>query len=113
MKQRDRILAVMAVLLALAVVTPFTGSYLILLITQALILGILAMSLDILLGFTGLPSLGQAAYLGMGAYLTAILAAHYDFGLGWSFWVVVVLGILIGAVTGAFFGMFAIRATGV
>jgi len=98
---------------ALAAVTPFTGSYLILLITQALILGILAMSLDILLGFTGLPSLGQAAYLGMGAYLTAILAAHYDFGLGWSFLVVVVLGILIGAVTAAFFGLFAIRATGV
>ena len=65
MKQRDSILAVIVVLLALGVVTPFAGSYLILLITQALILGILAMSLDILLGFTGLPSLGQAAYLGM------------------------------------------------
>jgi branched-chain amino acid transport system permease protein len=113
MKHRDRILAVIVVLLALAVVTPFASSYLILLITQALVLGILAMSLDILLGFTGLPSLGQAAYLGMGAYLTAILAAHYDFGLGWSFWVVILLGILIGAATAALFGLFAIRATGV
>lgn len=113
MKHRDRILAVMVVLLALAVVTPFASSYLILLITQALVLGILAMSLDILLGFTGLPSLGQAAYLGMGAYLTAILATHYDFGLGWSFWVVILLGILIGAATAALFGLFAIRATGV
>ena len=40
------------------------------------------MSLDILLGFAGLASLGQAAYLGVGAYLTAILATRYQFGLG-------------------------------
>ncbi|HLA40555.1 MAG TPA: branched-chain amino acid ABC transporter permease [Candidatus Glassbacteria bacterium] len=113
MNHRGKILTVMAALLALAVATPFAGSYLILLITQALVLGILAMSLDILLGFTGLPSLGQAAYLGMGAYLTAILATHYDFGLGWSFWVAIMLGILIGAATAALFGLFAIRATGV
>ena len=113
MSSRGKILTVMAALLALAVLTPFASSYMILLITQALVLGILAMSLDILLGFTGLPSLGQAAYLGRGAYLTAILATHYDFGLGWSFWVVILLGILIGAATAAFFGLFAIRATGV
>jgi len=113
MDRRRKILTVMAIVLALAIFVPFAGSYLILLITQALVLGILAMSLDILLGFTGLPSLGQAAYLGMGAYMTAILAARYDFGLGWSFWIVVLLGILLGAATAALFGLFAIRATGV
>ena len=113
MNSRGKLLAVIVVLLGLAVFTPFASSYVILLITQALILAILAMSLDILLGFTGLPSLGQAAYLGMGAYLTAILATRYDFGLGWSFWVVIVMGILIGAATAALFGLFAIRAAGV
>ena len=71
------------------------------------------MSLDILLGFTGLASLGQAAYLGVGAYLTAILATKYQFGLGWDFWLVVVLGILLGAALAAVFGLLAIRATGV
>jgi branched-chain amino acid transport system permease protein len=85
----------------------------ILLITQALVFAILAMSLDILLGYTGLPSLGQAAYLGMGAYLTAILATEFEFGLGPSFWVLIVLGFVIGALTAALFGLFAIRATGV
>ncbi len=55
------------------------------------------MSVDILLGFTGLASLGQAAYFGVGAYLTAILATKYHFGLGWDFWLVVLLGMLIGA----------------
>jgi len=105
--------AVAAVLIALAVTTPFAGPYPILLITQALVFAIIAMSLDLLLGYTGLPSLGQAAYLGVGAYLTAILASRYGFGMDWTFWVVVPLGIFAGAATAAFFGLFAIRASGV
>lgn len=113
MSERNKIFIVSAALAALLVATPFTGSFIILLITQALVFAILAMSLDILLGYTGLPSLGQAAYLGVGAYLTAILASEYQFGLGVSFWALIVLGFVIGAVTAAFFGLFAIRATGV
>ena len=113
MSNRRSIAIVATVLLMVLFATPFAGSYVILLITQALVLAILAMSLDILLGFTGLPSLGQAAYFGVGAYLAAILATHFDFGLGWSFWVVLLLGMLIGAATAAVFGFFAIRATGV
>src|SRR6266545_4776604 len=88
---------VLGVLFALALVTPHTNSFVILLVTRALILAILAMSLDLLLGFTGLASLGQAAYLGVGAYTTAILATKYQFGLGYDFWLVVLFGILTGA----------------
>jgi branched-chain amino acid transport system permease protein len=106
-------LAVVAVLILIVVVTPHTGPFPTLLITRALVFAILAMSLDILLGFTGLASLGQAAYLGVGAYLTAILATRYQFGLGWSFWTVIALGALSGAATAALFGLIAIRATGV
>ena len=113
MTSRTKAVAVAGALLGLALIAPFTDPFVILLITRALILAILAMSLDILLGFTGLPSLGQAAYLGIGAYLTAILAAKFNFGLGWSFWVVVLLGILLAAATAAFFGLFAMRASGV
>ena len=106
-------MAVAGLVIALGLITPHTSSFLILLITRALVLGILAMSLDLLLGFTGLASLGQAAYLGVGAYLTAILATRYQFGLGWSFWLVIVFGIVIGAATAAVFGLFAMRASGV
>ena len=113
MTSRSKVLAVAGLVIALGVITPNTNSFLILLITRVLILGILAMSLDLLLGFTGLASLGQAAYLGVGAYLTAILATKYQFGLGWSFWLVIVLGVLIGAATAALFGLFAMRASGV
>jgi len=113
MDPRRKVLVVAAVLLAVLIATPHIGSYGIVLITHALIFAILAMSLDILLGYTGLPSLGQAAYLGMGAYLTAILADRWQFGLNWTFGIVVVLGLCIGAATAALFGLFAIRAAGV
>src|SRR5499426_2850468 len=110
---RIKALAVVAALVALTVIVPNTNSFLILLTTRALAFSILVMSLDILLGFTGLPSLGQAAYFGVGAYMAAILAERYQFGLGFDFLLVVIFGILLGAALAAIFGLLAIRATGV
>ena len=108
-----KILVVAAVLALIAVVVPHSGSFVVLLATRAMAFAILAMSVDLLLGFTGLSSMGQAAYFGVGAYLTAVLATKLHFGLGWDFWLVVILGIAIGAALAAFFGLFAIRAGGV
>ncbi len=109
--QPAKILAVAVALAALAIIVPNTNSFVILLCTRALAFAILVMSLDILLGFTGLASLGQAAYLGIGAYTTAILATRFQFGLGYDFWLVVILGILFGGALAAVFGLLAIRAT--
>src|SRR5215469_9605208 len=111
--QHIKVLIVVVALAALAIIVPNTNSFVILLTTRALAFSILVMSLDILLGFTGLASLGQAAYLGAGAYLTAILAARYQIGLGYDFWLVAALGMLGGAALAALFGLFAIRASGV
>ena len=111
-KQLLKIVAVIVGLVVLAIVVPQTNSYIVLLATRILTFAILAMSLDILLGFTGLASMGQAAYFGVGAYLTAILANSYGFGLGWDFWLMIPIGMLVGAALAAFFGLFAIRATG-
>jgi len=108
-----KIMLVVAALLATVIIVPNTGSFIILLVTRALAFAILVMSLDILLGYTGLASLGQAAYLGVGAYATAILATKYHFGLGWDFWLVLLIGTLLGAALAAIFGLLAIRASGV
>ena len=113
MSERNKIIIIAAVIAAMALVVPHTNSFVILLMTRALAFAILVMSVDLLLGYTGLSSLGQAAYLGIGAYLTAILAAKFQFGLGADFWLVVLLGIASGALLAALFGLFAIRATGV
>jgi branched-chain amino acid transport system permease protein len=112
-QSRRKVWAVIAAVAALAIFIPFTSSFVILLATRALAFSILVMSLDLLLGFTGLASLGQAAYFGVGAYMTAILATKYQFGLGFDFWLVVLFGLLIGAALAAVFGLLAIRASGV
>jgi branched-chain amino acid transport system permease protein len=57
---------------ALIVATPSRA----LLINEALIAGLFALSLDLILGYAGLISLGHAAFLGIGAYSVAILASH-------------------------------------
>ena len=113
MTSRLKISLVVAAVAVLAIGVPFTSSFVILLATRALAFSILVMSLDLLLGFTGLASLGQAAYFGVGAYMTAILATKYQIGLGFDFWLVVLLGLMIGAALAAVFGLLAIRASGV
>jgi branched-chain amino acid transport system permease protein len=52
---------------------PFTSKYYLLLAFDALLFGAIAMSLDLLIGYTGLVSFGHAAFYGLGAYATAIL----------------------------------------
>src|ERR1700688_5133197 len=111
--QRIKIAMVAAALVAFVYVVPQSGSFVVLLATRAMAFAILAMSVDLLLGYTGMSSMGQAAYFGVGAYVTAVLATKFHFGMGWDFWLVVVLGILIGAALAAVFGLFAIRAGGV
>ena len=112
-RDRVKILIVVVALAAVALLVPHATSFVILLATRALAFSILVMSLDLLLGFTGLASLGQAAYLGVGAYLTAILAARYQIGLGYDFWLVAAFGMLGAAALAALFGLLATRATGV
>ena len=111
--QKIKILMVVAALVAFIYIVPHSGSFVVLLATRAMAFAILAMSVDLLLGYTGMASMGQAAYFGVGCYLTAVLATKFHFGLGWDFWLVVLLGILIGAALAAVFGLFAIRAGGV
>jgi branched-chain amino acid transport system substrate-binding protein len=67
------------------------------------------MSLDLLLGYTGLSSLGHAAYLGLGAYAVGVLTTRYGAG----FWTVFAAGILLAVAVAALFGLVALRATGV
>ncbi len=104
---RRALLAVGAIA-ALAVVAPLLPAYPLTLLTQALIVGILAMSLDLLLGYSGMPSLGHAAYFGVGAYAVAIMTTERQVGLIGC----LVVGILLATLTAAIFGLLAIRAAG-
>ena len=66
------------------------------LINEILIAGLFALSLDLILGLTGIVSLGQAAFFGLGAYAAAILASN---GFADP-----TLGLLVGAAVAAVLG---------
>lgn len=101
---------VVAIIFFLLLISPpFLSSFLLTLLTQALIYAILAMSLDIILGYTGLASLGHAAYFGLGAYGVGILATRHGAG----FWITLPVGVLLAVTVAAIFGLVALRATGV
>src|SRR5688572_25222310 len=85
----------------LLVAPPFMSAYWVGLLTQAVILGILAMSLDLLIGYTGLPSLGHAGFFGVAAYGVGILTTTYQAG----FLASAAGGFLAGTGLAALFGL--------
>jgi branched-chain amino acid transport system permease protein len=78
--------------------------------TRFLIFALFAMSYNIVFGYTGLLSLGHAAFFGAGGYTVAILKLHYGVDL---FWIGAPLGFLVAGITAALFGLIALRATGI
>jgi branched-chain amino acid transport system permease protein len=76
---------------------------------EATLLGMLAMSVDLLLGRVGLLSLGQAAFFGIGAYTAALTYLH----VSQSLWVVLISVVLVTTVMAAVVGAVAIRSSGV
>ena len=77
-------------------------------ITWVFIYGICGVSLMVLVGYTGLISLGHAAFLGIGAYAHAYLLQH---GLPWA--ASVAIAVLITTACGVIVGLPALRMTGI
>jgi len=96
-------------LIVLAVVVRLLPTYYAGLLTEALILGIFAMGLDLLLGHTGLPSLGHSAYFGAAGYTMAILSLR----LQQSSWVSASAGLVVSLIIAAIYGLLALRTSGV
>ncbi len=97
--------------LALALVFPlaFQGNeYYLLLANQCLVAAIGAIGLNLLVGFTGQISLGQGAFLAVGAYTAGTLITH--FGIAW--FIAIPLAALFTAVIGMMFGIPSLRLKG-
>jgi branched-chain amino acid transport system permease protein len=78
--------------------------------TEILIYGIFALSVNMLLGYAGLISLGQAAFWGAGGYTVALITVQA--GLG-SFWLCICAAVVVAAVLGGILGALALRTKGV
>ena len=101
----SRAIIAIAAVAALVVIGRYLPSYYTGLLTLALIYGIFAMSLDLLLGYTGLPSLGHAAYFGSAAYVAALIVNK----LGAPFAVAIPAGLLAAVTIAALFNLLALR----
>lgn len=77
--------------------------------SRLIIFALVASSLNLILGFGGMVSLGHAAYFGAGAYVVAILTYH-DLASAWLSWPAAVL---LGAVLAFLIGLVCLRTRGV
>ena len=93
----------------LVILPPFYTSYWVTLVTQMLIYGILAMSLDILVGYSGMSSFGHAGFFGSSAYVVAILSTRYKMG----FLTCLLSGVIVTTVISLIFGLLVAHASGV
>ena len=95
---------------ALFILLPFAAeSFIVKTVTEVLIFGIFAMSLDLLVGYTGLVSFGHAAFFGIGAYAAGYLAQN----LSPNLFINMPLALLIVAGAALVIGFFSIRVSGV
>ena len=96
---------VLLVLFPLAGTTFYTE-----LVTKVMILAIFALSLDLLVGYTGLVSFGHAAYYGVGAYVLGLMAPKYEAA---SLWVTLPAAVAAAGVAALAVGAFVVRVKGI
>jgi len=99
---------IVILLVVLGIFPFFAGEYYVNLASQIFIFAVFAASINLLLGYGGLPTLGHSAYLGLAAYLSALAALK----LGLGHWIAAPAAILGTTLAAAAFGLIALRASG-
>jgi branched-chain amino acid transport system permease protein len=94
----------------LSLIAPFiiTEFYLTIL-CEALVMSLLALSFNLLFGYMGQLSFGQAAFYGLGGYTVAMLMTKVHF----NFWLSIVAGVLVASIIGLIVGFFCVRLRGI
>jgi branched-chain amino acid transport system permease protein len=103
----SRLIAIVGLLLALAVSPLVLGSYALHIMSMVGIAVILALGLNLLMGYAGQVSLANAAFFGIGAYIVAILGNRY----GVPYWVALPLAAFATAGVGFVVGLPALRVS--
>jgi len=99
------------VVLALLALFPLAGAtFYTELVTKMMILAIFALSLDLLVGYTGLVSFGHAAFYGIGAYALGLLAPKYEAA---NLWLTLPVAIVAAGVAALAVGIFVVRVKGI
>jgi branched-chain amino acid transport system permease protein len=104
-------LAAGVVALGALIALPFLADkFYVQLATKILIMAIFAMSLDLLIGYTGLVSFGHAAFYGVGAYTLALVTPQYQAA---SVWTSLPLSMGVAALLALAIGLLVLRTSGI
>jgi branched-chain amino acid transport system permease protein len=108
-----RVAVLAAALLLLGLLPQVLGSFLSEVLNIAGIFLLMALGLNIVVGFAGLLDLGYVAFFAVGAYTTALLTSpQSSLGVGWVFWLAVPFVVLAAAVAGLLVGTPVLRMRG-
>jgi len=100
----------LGLLIVVAIVAPFVISeFYLAILGEALIMSLLALSFNLLFGYMGQLSFGQAAFYGLSGYTVAMLITKAHF----SFWLSLLAGILMAGILGLIIGFFCVRLRGI
>src|SRR5437868_681583 len=112
----DRVVGSAALVVAAIAPLIISGYWIANLLTNALILGIVAVSLIFLSAYGGMVSLAQVAVYGIAGFVLGNATTNGNtkgLNLGWSPWIGIVLGIVIAVAIGLLFGALASRSVGI
>ena len=99
-----------ALLIIAAIVAPFVISeFYLTILGEALIMSLLALSFNLLFGYMGQLSFGQAAFYGLSGYAVAMLITKAHF----NFWLSFLAGIVVASILGLVIGFFCVRLRGI
>ncbi|MBE0624290.1 MAG: branched-chain amino acid ABC transporter permease [Burkholderiales bacterium] len=107
---RPGTIVLLACLLVLALLPAFAEKYYVQLFTKIMIMAIFAMSLDLLVGFTGLVSLGHAAFFGLAGYVLAFAAPQYEAA---NLWLSLPLAMACSGLLALLIGALVLRTSGI
>ena len=102
-----KVIAGIILLVVLFAIPSLVNSFYLRVMGEVLIFAMLAMSINILLGYTGLATLGQAALFGIGTYTVGYMTTK----LGQPMLVTVPTGIILTVLVSALFGIMAVRTS--
>jgi branched-chain amino acid transport system permease protein len=103
-------LALLATALVVGLLMPYlVGTFILRLITLALVSALFAMSVDLMAGYAGLVTLGQAGILGSAMYGVGYVASKTEGGIGLQ----LLVGFGAGMTATVIFGLMAMRSSGV
>jgi len=103
-----KLILIGAIAAAAALAGVVLDAYWIGVLSQALMMGLAAVALDVLVGWSGMPSLGHAAFFGVAGYTVAIMITRWDINP----WLAAVLGVVLGLLLASGFAPLAVRTHG-